>query len=201
MKLLCVITTILSCGTASAAVPMTIDSPFRKYAQDFVKRSHGTVRNRDLANTAISFHEQEFSMELGGVIGMCYYNFGGPTRIEIDPRWWSRADEKERWALIYHELGHCVCNLDHPEIVDSWFINWLHRQGVKTVHQIPDPYLVDGCERTLMHPYILNSSCVAKHEAYYRTELFMRCHVIDPGALYLIRLPPPPKKLRCEMKS
>lgn len=42
-------------------------------------------------------------------VGMCY----GNGYVEIDPEWWFRAKSLRKRALFYHEMGHCLLNLDH----------------------------------------------------------------------------------------
>jgi len=43
-------------------------------------------------------------------IGVCFY---GPRRIELLKPFWDIASEKVREALVFHELGHCLLNLEH----------------------------------------------------------------------------------------
>jgi hypothetical protein len=113
-------------------------------------------------------------LEKGGAIGTCYFNFGGPTKIVIDPDWWETAPPEEHWALIFHELGHCICNRDHPVTDETWFVQFLQYLGWPSTNN----YLKDGCEKTLMNPYNVRSYCVNSHKAYYIEELFKECKVI-----------------------
>lgn len=50
------------------------------------------------------------------VIGRCYRGMG---IIDIDPAYWYSASERRRLSLIYHELAHCVCSLNHTDDIEE----------------------------------------------------------------------------------
>ena len=60
-----------------------------------------------------------------------------------------KAPMEERYALMVHELGHCVLNLPH-------------KSG----------YHSDGCPLSIMHPTDNMFGCFFKNEEYYFKELF-----------------------------
>lgn len=46
--------------------------------------------------------------------------------VYINPKFWNIANEWQRKLVLFHELGHCILNLDHPinpnevTIMNSW---------------------------------------------------------------------------------
>lgn len=49
------------------------------------------------------------------VMGVCYSWSDGHREIQIDDVKWSNLTYEGQEELIFHELGHCVFNLDHNE--------------------------------------------------------------------------------------
>lgn len=47
-----------------------------------------------------------------GTVGLCTVTSHGPE-VLLQSDYWYRADPAERWALVWHELGHCVLGRDH----------------------------------------------------------------------------------------
>ena len=86
-----------------------------------------------------------------GTIGYCQPL---SKRIRIDPTYWYGpfVSEKSRTALVYHELGHCVCYEAHD-----------------------DSLLPDKCPTTIMHHRLTSNTCLQRHWDYYVEELFQRC--------------------------
>lgn len=48
----------------------------------------------------------------GDTIGTCYTQ---KDHIAVDKEWWGAAPSHCREMLIYHEMGHCVLDLDHSD--------------------------------------------------------------------------------------
>lgn len=168
------------------------DPEFSDYIEDFILRSKDLISHRDFEHINISFKPQEYSSDAKGkdtvVIGMCFWNWGilgAKNRIEIDPAYWKQAGPFEKWNLIFHEMGHCVCNRVHPDLKEDagWFVRWLSGVGVQTVHS-QDHYLHDGCPATIMHPYNISNECVHDHQRYYVEELFAECHPTPLSRIY-----------------
>lgn len=51
----------------------------------------------------------------GNAVGICYSYTDGSRRIEIDRDYWNASSDLGKEQLMFHELGHCVFNLDHNE--------------------------------------------------------------------------------------
>lgn len=47
--------------------------------------------------------------------GVCYVWSDGYREIQINSRHWSYFSEEQKEQLVFHELGHCVFNLDHDD--------------------------------------------------------------------------------------
>jgi len=174
-------------------IPSSLE--LRTHVDDFSK-VHGKVTTKQIYDTmSVDFVPQGWESGKGGTIGSCTYPmFGQKGILEIDPEFWNRASDSEKWGLMWHELGHCVCSLGHPidrEELDKpyeegWFIRFLHRLGIKTANRDPrkDLYLIDGCPKTLMHPYLPSSYCLTAHKARYQQDIVKRCE--RPFGLYNI---------------
>lgn len=52
----------------------------------------------------------------GTAVGLCHTPFSGEKYITVDSRSWYFSD-LSREALIFHELLHCVCDLDHDDSI------------------------------------------------------------------------------------
>jgi len=86
------------------------------------------------------------------VIGVCKTATGNaPNEIVIDNATWNSADQYEREALIFHELGHCAIDRQHEDAVDN-----------------------DGIPISLMYPSLIVSAIYAPRRDYYIKELFSR---------------------------
>jgi len=83
------------------------------------------------------------------IVGVCYTWTTGHREIEIDQEAWENLDEVRKYALIYHELGHCQLNRDHN-----------------------DKKMKDGCKESLMNSFLLGEKCLIKHDSKYIDELF-----------------------------
>ena len=151
-----------------------IDPEFMPYVVAFIKASGGKVRWEDFKDVAIVFGALEYGEKDVGVIGLCHWGFPGiePRFIEIDAKYYAKHSKISRFALLFHEMGHCVLNEDHPDLEVNKFIHWLESLGVKTVRSQIENYLPDGCPKTLMHPYDFSEECVMTHFEYYLKELY-----------------------------
>lgn len=98
-------------------------------------------------------------------VGLCW-----PTRIppqiKIDRETWSHYSDPSRESLIFHELGHCACFLNHKHMEGDY---------EKDSPKETAGYLADGCPASIMHPYTLSDSCYEKHRLHYMYEIRVRC--------------------------
>ena len=49
--------------------------------------------------------------------GACYKWSDGYREIRINPEYWDTYSVFEREQLVFHELGHCIFNLDHDDSI------------------------------------------------------------------------------------
>lgn len=86
-------------------------------------------------------------------LGKCYTYTRGPNvfpiQIEISSEFWSRTSEDAKNALIFHELGHCVLNLDHYGSI-----------------------MPDDCPSSLMNHYLPDHTCISRHWDRYMFDMF-----------------------------
>ena len=183
-RLLLVVLIFFLSNTTSAQVretslPPTIEPIYRDYVWDFISRSHGLVTFLDFQYLTIKTTRMEYSEKREGRIGLCTWGMLGITRsrIDIDPTFFNHQSILRQWSLLFHEIGHCVCNENHPDIEtpEHWIVRFLNRLHInhRRINQI---YLHDGCPRTLMYPYDLSQSCLLAHQDYYVQEMFGHCH-------------------------
>lgn len=104
---------------------------------------------------------------------MCTY--GGFWReIDIDIDFWNRATPTSKLALMFHELAHCYCTRGHDfadgtEYPEPKFMDFFSKCTTEP------GYYPDGCPLSIMHPIIIEDTCVANHYNDYVNELFNRC--------------------------
>lgn len=105
--------------TLKASISGPIDSELYSTVVDFfrdAKTHHANdcarINGITMANTVADMGYEPSSL----VIGVCMW----PRQIKILRPYWYQASAALRSALIYHELGHCLLNLDHssPENIN-----------------------------------------------------------------------------------
>lgn len=95
------------------------------------------------------------SMHLLGIkgpYGQC--EIGEGRNISINKAYWSDASHTSRELLIFHELGHCVLNLEHDD-------SWITLNGV----YIP---------KSIMNSYLFSEYLYDTFREYYMLELFRK---------------------------
>ncbi len=102
---------LAGCDTYKAYVisPDYIDSSFRPYTNCY-------EANRNISmpeHFSIVFDDTN---RLGGAIAKCYKNRPSiKTHVLIDEYSWITMTTLEREFVIYHELGHCLEDLEHDD--------------------------------------------------------------------------------------
>jgi hypothetical protein len=80
------------------------------------------------------------------VIGLC--NHYDPKTITVDPEAWQQLSSGQKWALMLHEMGHCMLDKDHNDLK-----------------------LLDQCPASIMNTYLVTTDCYTRHMEYYWEEL------------------------------
>ena len=86
------------------------------------------------------------------IAGFCGVSLFPPTaQISINPTWWKNKSEKQRLALLVHEIGHCKYAKLHND--DKIFF---------------------GCPKTLMNSFTTSKGCLDMYWDYYMWEIKRR---------------------------
>ena len=115
-----------------------VDPDVAPYVADF-EDIYGVV----IWDIPITFDDLE-----GNYIGICRTWDNGYREIFLDKDNWENSYEIERYAVVFHELGHCQFGLKHNNSV-----------------------MEDGCAYSLMNEYQPSLSCLQKHWDHYVKEL------------------------------
>jgi hypothetical protein len=86
----------------------------------------------------------QFEKLTDNTIGECRMYYLNPLKWEIviDPRYWAVASEKEKQALLWHEMSHCVLRLPHeegyrhymnPEVPENQPYEEFHKQALDNI--------------------------------------------------------------------
>lgn len=89
-------------------------------------------------------------MQDEGVIGLCVKT-ASEISIYINTPKWNSYDSQQREMLVFHELGHCILNLEHDRSLDS-----------------------DGVPNDLMYPVNFDSLYYNKYRKFYLDHLFKK---------------------------
>lgn len=118
----------------------TVDPDFQPFVDKFIDMFK--IDTIDVIYVDIYYNQQS-----GNVIGVCKIK-GEEKDIEIDPEWWSKANDLNREILMFHELGHCVLSQGHRNYE-----------------------LSDHCPGSIMDTYHIGAYCYNKHYDYYIDEM------------------------------
>lgn len=166
---------LLSCTSISPVYNTVTHDEFNPYLQDFSKIVDNKKIQSRMDRTVILFGNLNSDPNSEKrTLGICYRTFHRST-IVIDTQYWKTASPTGRAFTMYHELGHCVCNLEHTEITDSWFKpfqEFFVKIGLIKIK----PRLADGCPASIMHPYDMGEFCMLNNYMYYINELKESCN-------------------------
>lgn len=160
---------------ARADEPKNIpQAEIKAYLKSFARQSGGIIRMEDVKDSKYLFTKLAWEPGKGGVIGDCDAIIKTiPYTIHMDERHWKQAGPIEKWGLMFHELGHCACGLDHSyEAGTEWLVGLLERQHIKVWHA---QKLADGCPNSLMNYLLPSKACLAVHGPEYAADLFKKC--------------------------
>lgn len=148
--------------------PEKVEKELIPYLEDF--RELTSPHYNEIILEYLKIHKKELK---GKNVGECWlFTSTGGSRIYLDSKFWETSSPERREVLILHELGHCLCRLDHNYYEGTYDKSDLE-EGETGNYK--NGYLPDQCPVTLMHPVVLDSDCFKKHRELYRYELRLRC--------------------------
>ena len=133
----------------AAAILFEVDGPelapfsFETYENKFYEEA--VIYGKQIQKKHIIYM---FADHQDNIIGVCYPYTAIPM-ITIDRKYWWAANERQRTALIFHELGHCVLGRAHVDSVER-----------------------DGCATSLMNSIAEFAGCFPEQYGRYLLELF-----------------------------
>ena len=142
---------IISLGVFSCTSlrPRKIHREVKDYSKSFMREMG--LKDYNLNGYIIGFSD----MFVGQTIGVCFYGF---RTIMLRESYWLKASELQKKALVYHELGHCVCSAGLPKHDDR-----LH---------IMEP----RCPASIMHFSMPPEYCLEKYWNDYVDDLKETCN-------------------------
>ena len=136
-------------GVAVSCSTLRTDKALDPYVDRFV---HDMGFNKSVMKGHVITFETVVSPDEGyNILGQCNYLTG---KVTVDPKFFfgTFTPERRKTGLVYHELGHCVCLLDHD-----------------------DKMLEDDCPASLMHSYLPDNRCMQRHWKKYVADLYDKC--------------------------
>jgi hypothetical protein len=141
----------------------------RKYSEIFINSLSPRIQGSNVSRIRIYFQR------LGGsTVGECRYTDAlGYRQVIFDPTHWDNYSKTRRLVAVYHELGHCVCNLGHTW--DGGVYPEASESGIPHTGLEKDGFFEDLCPMSIVFPYILDDECARKHWDSYIKDLYKRC--------------------------
>lgn len=123
-----------------------VESPLSPYVEYFQDAAASYLVPVNMNNLVVSFVD---SYPIKTWVGLCQRGKGVTKFVTIREDYFKSKSPEVRYALVLHELGHCVLDKEHVE-----------------------GYLPDKCPKSLMHPSDGLFGCFFKNQDYYFRELF-----------------------------
>jgi hypothetical protein len=136
-------------SSACGKVEINVDEELLPFYDNFIKQ--GQSMGMDLSDHSITmnFLPELESKEPGTtILGVCTYL---KDHVVINRSAWDKMTIDRKEALINHELGHCILERGHENLIDS----------------------ETGKELSLMNAYLLKSKDFKRKYDYYIRELFI----------------------------
>jgi hypothetical protein len=123
-----------------------VENEFTTYTKFFEDSAKLYGVKIDMNNLVIGFVD---SYPIRGWVGLCERPRGATKFVSFQKAYFNSRSPEAKYALVLHELGHCVLDRDH----------------------VPG-YLKNNCPKSLMHPSDGLFGCFFKDQDYYLKELF-----------------------------
>jgi hypothetical protein len=175
---------IVSSLASPAPIPLKLnekwyETELHEYVSKFAEETGIAIE--DIRKIApYGFEEIGWTRALGGPIGRCTWPEPGevPGQVVFDPNYWRKsAYPIDKEGIVWHEYGHCACDLSHnveiPDLQPGFFERLLQLIGLSRPRS--DLYFADGCPTSLMHPYAPDKECLEKHMPEYKGGIIKAC--------------------------
>lgn len=139
-----------------------------EYIQEFKETMSGIYSNAFMDNVNISMADIK-----GSPIGLCWPGMR-PKLIHIDKTWWAKSSNAQKEALVWHEMAHCICGLDHHHFVNQYPKEWEFASGDRR-KRFETGYYIDGCPVSYMYPSVVDDYCAKKYSEAYKYDIFLQC--------------------------
>lgn len=135
------------------------DPEFAPYVEEFVELTNNKLITQKIKYIDMEFVDMKDEMVDGKVeaapAAVCHSTVYSSTekigkKITFNKNYWNTYSERQKTALVFHELGHCILGKLHNDTF------------------IPR----SGCPKSLMFPAIIGNKCLQMHWKYYTDELF-----------------------------
>lgn len=135
-----------ACGTQQDSTRPNIDIALVPYVEFYERQTGDSVINITIEFKHIeSFVESINRPDLKTKTGICFYS--KPRHIVLDYLDWFSYSEEQKHLVLWHELGHCLHDLDHDNFERF-----------------------DGCGQSLMADTMETPYCADRHFLRYLRE-------------------------------
>lgn len=112
--LICLLAFSIVPSCRSVVVGPGIDKEIKPYVNQFLKYCHQYEKNcSDISNYRIQLDDMTaLKVFFPGVVGACTR---ADKTIVINKHFWKEESPARREQLVFHELGHCILELDHVQ--------------------------------------------------------------------------------------
>lgn len=97
-------------------IVFVVESSLQDYFDRFV--DEGALRGINIAYATSQVEAHISDIPEPNVIGQCAWNHTSHS-ITIDRNYWRTANDMQREFVVFHELGHCVLELNHVDGADG----------------------------------------------------------------------------------
>lgn len=173
-KLLALLSLTLLTSCASAFGLPKVDEELKPYVEEFRMVIKGSPYESKMDYLTMKFSDLD-----DDTIGQCYNIFVNVTYSSIDMDYWRTATHESKMSTVFHELGHCVCNLGHTKIGEG-LIDKFVDTIMAAFNMMPDQYLyvVDMCPDSYMYPREMSQRCLESHYQDYIQKMQKDCRAL-----------------------
>lgn len=109
---------VFAAETADGIMAPTVVLP---YVTEFMTITVPVAKINKIFNVGTIYMTEDLSNG-GKALGECY--MGNPWSINLRKSWWDAANDMDRRGVVYHELTHCVYNLEHSTDPTSYMYKY-----------------------------------------------------------------------------